>query len=252
LSLVGRVAGREDTRHKGYTIDTIGITATFITEPSLTADPPSQRRSSLMLGLTQPRLSRLRLLVLAGLILVHPGTSPALERRGPEHHTVDYAAADAPSRPTSTEKPLPQPTAEMREAILAGALTGRIEELRVPLEWNELTPDVSDSRIDDPIAYWKKTSGDGEGREILAALANILQMRPAHLPLGKDLENNIIYVWPYLAEANLEKLTPAEEVDLLRLVSPAEADAMRKAKKWTWWRLAIGADGTWHSFKKRD
>ncbi len=58
----------------------------------------------------------------------------------------------------------------------------------------------------------------------------MLEMPPAELPLGKDLENNIIYVWPYLAEAKLDKLTPAEEVDLLRLVSPGEGqgDAERQ------------------------
>jgi len=71
-------------------------------------------------------------------------------------------------------------------------------------------------------------------------------------PFGQDLENNIIYVWPYLAEVELDKLTPAQEVDLLRLVGAAEAKAMREKKKWTWWRLTIGADGTWHSFKKAD
>ena len=75
-------------------------------------------------------------------------------------------------------------------------------------------------------------------------------MLPAELPLGQDLENNIIYVWPYLAEMDLSKLSPVQEVDLLRLVGPAEAKTMREKKKWTWWRLTIGADGTWHSFKK--
>lgn len=240
-------------RHKGYTIGTVGISATFVTAPTLAADPLSQCRSSLMPRLTQPRLNRLRPLVLVGLLLVHPAASPALERRGPEHRLADFAAAtQGGASRTADQKPLPQPTAEMREAILAAALSGRVEELRLPLEWNELAPDIAATKVDDPIAYWKKISGDSEGREILAALANILQMRPAHLPLGKDLENNIIYVWPYLAEADLEKLTPAEEVDLLRLVRPNEAKAMRKAKKWTWWRLAIGADGTWHSFKKQD
>jgi hypothetical protein len=83
-------------------------------------------------------------------------------------------------------------------------------------------------------------------------LAEILPMRAAELPLGKDLENNIIYVWPYLAEMDLGKLTPAQEVELLQLVGPAEAKAMRDKKKWTWWRLTIGADGTWHSFKKAE
>jgi hypothetical protein len=184
-----------------------------------------------MFSCLQPHLSRPFLLVLAGLLLVHLGPCPAVEGR-------------------ASAKPLPRPVAEMREALLAAAHSGRIEELKVPLDWNELKPEIAATNVDDPIAYWKKISGDGEGREILAVLANILEMRPAELPLGKDLENNIIYVWPYLAEAKLDQLTPAEEVDLLRLVSPQKAKAMRTAKKWTWWRLAIGADGTWHSFRK--
>ncbi len=199
----------------------------------------------------KPRLCRMAVLVLAGLLLVHLGTSPALEGRGapsrlePERHAAVSAAPQA-HRQT---KALPGPVEEMREAILAATRSGRIEDLQVPLDWNELKPDVAPKLIDDPIAFWKKKSGDGKGREILAVLANILQMRPAELPLGKDLENNIVYVWPYLAEAKLDQLTPAEEVDLLRLVSPEKAKAMRAAKKWTWWRLTIGADGTWHSFK---
>jgi hypothetical protein len=31
---------------------------------------------------------------------------------------------------------------------------------------------------------------------------------------------------------------------------PAAVKMMREGKKWTWWRLAIGADGTWHSLKR--
>jgi hypothetical protein len=86
--------------------------------------------------------------------------------------------------------------------------------------------------------------------EILAVLAEILSLEPARLPVGKDPENNAVYVWPYLAERPLDKLAPGEEVDLLRLMPHAAAKAMREKKKWTWWRLSIGADGTWHSFRK--
>jgi hypothetical protein len=50
----------------------------------------------------------------------------------------------------------------------------------------------------------------------------------------------------------LDKLTPDQEVRLYRLVKPDEVKAMRQKKKWTWYRLAIGADGTWHSFQKSD
>jgi hypothetical protein len=206
-----------------------------------------------MLSLLQPRCSRL-VLVLAVPLLVHAGPSPALEGRGglqgpgaPETEHERLAA-----RNEARAKPLPAPVEEMRQAILAAAHSGRIEDLAVPLDWNEMKPDLAVTAVADPIAHFRKLSGDGEGREILAILANILEMPPAELPLGKDLENNIIYVWPYLAEKRLDQLTPPEEVDLLRLVSPAEAKAMREKKRWTWWRLTIGADGTWHSFRKEE
>jgi hypothetical protein len=199
------------------------------------------------------RLVGLPVLVLAVLCIVYDGTSAALERRGPANEAdarTEVVPRKKLPKPGEDTGPLPAPVEEMRQAILAAAHSGNIEDLRVPLDWNELKPEVAAPAGEDPIVYWKRTSGDGNGREILAVLADILSMRAAELPLGKDLENNIIYVWPYLAEAKLDQLTPAQEVDLLRLVSPAEAKAMREKKKWTSWRLTIGADGTWHSFKK--
>jgi hypothetical protein len=214
----------------------------------------SRRRGSLMARLAGICSTRLLVLVLAGLLIVYRSPSGALEKRAAPIPQPERGASGEPpkaEKPLSAkEKPLPVPVEEMRQAILAAALSGHIEELRVPLDWNEMKPDVTPNVNDDAIAFWKKTSGDGEGREVLAALANMLQMRPAAVPLGKDAENNLIYVWPYLAETKLDALTPPEEVDLLRLVSPEAAKSMRDKKKWTWWRLTIGADGTWHSFRK--
>lgn len=163
----------------------------------------------------------------------------------PSHPKLPPVAA-----PRGKPPPLPAPAAEMREAILTAVHAGSIDELKIPLEWNEMKPDVAPGRVDDPIAYWRKISGDGEGREILALLGRLLELPHAVEPLGRDFENNRIFVWPYLALADLSKLTPAQEVELYRLVTPAEAKVMREKKKWTWWRLSIGADGTWHSFTK--
>lgn len=148
--------------------------------------------------------------------------------------------------------PLPTPVQEMREAILTAVRSGDIENLRLALEWNELRPHVADEPVDDPIAYWKRISGDGEGREILAVLAEILECDHAALPIGDDVENNLVYVWPGLSEAELSQLTPQQEVALYRLVGPAEVKAMRESGRWQWWRLAIGADGTWHTFHKAE
>jgi len=193
----------------------------------------------------------LAVLVLAVLCIVHACPAQTLERRAANEETAKRPPASK-RLPQDDPGTLPVPVEEMRQAILAATHSGDIDDLREPLDWNEIKPEVTAAAGEDPIAYWKRTSGDGNGREVLAALANILSLHPAELPLGQDLENNIIYVWPYLAEMDLSKLTPAQEVELLRLVGPAEAKAMRDKKKWTWWRLTIGADGTWHSFKKSD
>jgi hypothetical protein len=57
-----------------------------------------------------------------------------------------------------------------------------------------------------------------------------------------------IYVWPYFAEADLSKLTPAQEVELYRLVSPELAVPMKKDGKYRYYRLGISPSGVWHYF----
>jgi hypothetical protein len=144
---------------------------------------------------------------------------------------------------------LPEKVREMRDAILAAARSGDIEALRTPLEWNELKPEIGGSQGADPVAVWRKASGDGEGREILAVLIDVLEAPYAVVDAGgKDAR----FVWPGYAEVALSSLSPADEVGLYRLLRPAEANAMRDAGRWTWWRLVIGADGTWHSFVKAE
>lgn len=147
---------------------------------------------------------------------------------------------------------LPRPVAEMIDAIMAAAHSGEIEDLRTAIEWNELPPALSGEKIDDPIAFLKAASQDGKGHQMLAIIADLLSVGPARQPLGRDPENTDVYVWPYLAELSLDKLSPAEEVDLYRIVPVDQIVKMRQQKRWTWYRLAIGADGTWHAFIQQD
>lgn len=147
---------------------------------------------------------------------------------------------------------LPKNVAEMRSALLAAAEAGQIEHLLTPYEWNELPPNISDDRVEDPIAYWKQISRDGQGLEILSILHKLLSLPAAKLRVGPDVENSALYVWPYLSELDLSKLTPKQQFDLRTLVPPGDARKIIATKKWTWWRLAIGADGTWHAFRKYD
>jgi hypothetical protein len=157
-------------------------------------------------------------------------------------------AGAATSWPVTT--PLPPAAADMHEAILSAVHSGQIDDLKVAYDLGELRADLGDATVSDPVAHWKSLSADGEGREILAILANLFAVGPAVVHRGRDAENNAVYVWPYLAELPLDKLTPAQEVDLLRLVPATEAKAMRAGKTYTGWRLTIGADGLWHTFQK--
>lgn len=147
---------------------------------------------------------------------------------------------------------LPPHVEDLRDVILTAARSGNIEELKTAFEVSGMVPDLGIEAASDPIKALKEHSEDHEGREILAALVQALDMPPVALPLGNDIENNLIYVWPYLAERPIDKLSPAEEVDLYRLVSPAKAVEMREKKRWLWWRLVIAADGSWTSFKKEN
>lgn len=145
---------------------------------------------------------------------------------------------------------LPPAVSEMRDAIIAAARTGSLKELLIPIQWNELPPDFGDLSVDDTLADWRKKSPDGSGREWLARLINLLEAPYAVLRKGSDIENNKIFVWPAFSELPLDKLTPPLEVELLRLVSAKEAQRMRAQGFYDGYGLAIGADGTWHVFKK--
>jgi hypothetical protein len=177
--------------------------------------------------------------------------SPAHAQRSPEKSSSAKKRQPAAPEVRYGSDRLPGPVQDMRDAILSAVRAGRIEELRYAWDLNELKPDLGVALADrDPIAHWKRISGDGEGREILAALGEILDAGYVVLPLGRDLENNRVYVWPYFAEVALDRLTPAQEVEFLRLVSPSALKDMRSVGKYTHWRIAIGADGTWHSFRR--
>jgi len=144
---------------------------------------------------------------------------------------------------------LPEQVRKMHGAILEAARSGDIETLTPVLETNELKPTVSFGGSEDAITFWKRTSGDGKGRQILAILSEILELPFAHVNAGKDEE---MYVWPYLAELNLDKLAPAQLVDLYRLVTPEEVKAMKEFGGYIHYRLGIGPDGTWHYFVAGD
>jgi len=65
---------------------------------------------------------------------------------------------------------LPAPVQRMRLAILQAAKSGEIEQLRLPIEMNELRPIFGRGESREAIEFLKSISGDGNGREMLAVL----------------------------------------------------------------------------------
>jgi hypothetical protein len=165
-----------------------------------------------------------------------------------------YAQNEAPkARPSGTGETsevlydfnaLPDPVKRMLQQIATAAESGEIENMRPVLESNELKPMVAGAYVDDPIAYWKKQSADGAGRDILAGMINVLST--GFVKTGKGDE--AMYVWPYFAETDLAKLKPAQEVELYRIVPPSLAVPMKKTGKYIYYRLGIAPNGVWHYF----
>jgi hypothetical protein len=140
---------------------------------------------------------------------------------------------------------LPAPVARMRMEILKAATSGDIEQMRVPVDLNEIPPLVAKEKTGNLVGHWKSVSGDGQGREILAELIKLFRTG-----FVRKLQKNggAMYVWPYFAEMPLDKLTPAQEVELLTLVSPARMKEMRVKGQYDGYRIGIAQDGVWHFF----
>jgi hypothetical protein len=163
-----------------------------------------------------------------------------------------HAEQGAHDKPTSGAEvlydlnALPDPVKAMLERIGNAAATGDIEKMRPVFESNELKPMVATAYVDDPIAHWKKESADGTGRDVLAVMLNV--MSSGFVQTGKG--DQAMYVWPYFAETDITKLSPEQEVELYRLLPAQDAIAMKKAGKYSGYKLGIAPTGVWHYFIK--
>ena len=142
---------------------------------------------------------------------------------------------------------LPTEVQRMRQAILQAAMSGDIEELRIPIDMNELHPIFAKDRTPDPIAYLKSVSADGNGREMLAILFNLLTTGYAIKNAGTK---NEMIVWPYHAAIPLSGLTPGQEVEIYRFLPPARVKEMTAAGRYSYYSVGIGRDGVWHYFSR--
>jgi hypothetical protein len=147
---------------------------------------------------------------------------------------------------------LPPAVAAMRDAILEAVQTGDIEDLKAALDLNELKPELAAEVVPDPVAFWRKASADGTGHDILATLGTLFELPHTVQPLGKDPENTGLFIWPAFADRPLAQLSMDEDAQLARLEPPDRVQRMKADGRYTGWRLVIGADGVWHSFRRYD
>jgi hypothetical protein len=145
---------------------------------------------------------------------------------------------------------LPFPARKMHDLLLEAARTGDIEKLRPYAGTGENMTLFSFGGFDgDPIAFLKSLSGDGEGYETLAILQDVLQAGFVKLEAGTE---NEIYVWPYFHSVPIESLTPAQRVDLYRLVTHGDYEDMKAFGAYNFYRVGITPDGRWQFFVAGD
>ena len=102
----------------------------------------------------------------------------------------------------------------------------------------------------DPVAYW--TSVDGEGTDIRATIAALLDMSCATFPGD---ETGPYYEWPAAAEIPYAELTEDEVAALQKLYEGKLEDQYIEGPEvgyYVGWRLLITEDGRWDAFVAGD
>lgn len=145
---------------------------------------------------------------------------------------------------------LPEPARRMRELILEAAASGDPERLRPLLGIGPAATQLAFGDIEgDPVDYLRSISGDGEGREILAILIDLLHAGFVRFDAGTPSET---YVWPYFVALPLDQLTPPQKVDLLRIVTAGDVEDMKAYGGYNFFRAGISAEGEWRFFMAGD
>jgi hypothetical protein len=140
---------------------------------------------------------------------------------------------------------LPTPVARMRARIIEAARTGELDKVLTVMQTNETMPIFSFANERDPVAYWRANYPESGGLEVLSILLEILDMGFVHVDAGTPQD---MYVWPYFAYVPLKELTPAQKVELFKIVTGSDYRAMQDFGAYIFYRLGIAPDGTWHFF----
>jgi hypothetical protein len=158
------------------------------------------------------------------------GRSPAVIRSPP---SLDVAA-------------LPRAVALLRARILQTASGRDIDDLRVPLGWNEVPPLFTRGQKSgfDPIGFLRGRSFDGQGLEMLAILRAVFSAAFVREIRGPSVS----YLWPVFPVTPEKAPSSAEQLAVWCCVRFADLTLSTPAGKPPVHRAAIGEDGTWQYF----
>jgi hypothetical protein len=183
-------------------------------------------------------------LVASGAVLAQRA---APEGTKPTGHLLPLPSAGAVPAIITDLSRLPAPVARTRERILAAARSGDLQQLAALVK--EAMPVFSFTEEKDPVAFWKANYPDSDGVEVLSILTMILELGFVHVDEGTQQE---MYVWPYFVRMPLAALTPQQKVELFRVVTGADYKDMVAFGAYSFYRVGIGPDGSWHFFVAGD
>lgn len=166
----------------------------------------------------------------------------------PSARVSPNAQADTPEIITDLSR-LPAPVARTRERILAAVQSGDLQKLLTVMQMNETMPIFSFGNERDPVEFWKANYPDSGGIEVLSILVTILQAGFVHVDKGTPQE---MYLWPYFARMPMKNLTAEQKVELFRIITGGDYKDMLDFGAYSFYRLGIGPDGTWHFFVAGD
>lgn len=180
------------------------------------------------------------------------GDNPIPMPRAPESMSADPSPDVDAAVPEilSDTGALPEPVRRMRELILDACRRGDLEGLRRLIGSGDAATQLSFGVPDiDPIDFLREISGDGEGHEILAILAEVLEADFVRMDAGTPHE---LYVWPYFYAYPLDQLAAPQRVELFRLVTAGDYEDMLAFGGYNFYRVGISPAGEWVFFVAGD
>ena len=168
-------------------------------------------------------------------------TAPAATDTKP---AADATKAKGPVEISFDITKAPAAVQKTRQDIIDAAAAGDVKKVSALLKASQadLGPDNANA---EPESALKDMSGDGDGLEVLSIMLDVLSTGYAHVGAGTA---NDMYVWPYFAEKDIKTLTPAEKVDLMRLVTAGDFADMQEYGSYNFYRVGISADGKLKQF----